>query len=854
MRVYSEPRSPVISTSASLLVLLTASSLLLAGRLTATEEPESSSIAPPQLQVEQRSSPPINPNLVIHFDEYPLGTPITNQYAGLGIVFGGDAPFPSGDTSNPTSPVLSGSPRFRGAIEGRFVEPGFPERDAVVSSFSLDAGYFDEIGSVRLTWYDQEGHLLGQRAGSQFGIQTLNVSGGGIHRFRIEIINTEPAGFAIDNFSFVRSGSASLLFRENLPYTKEGSWGSISFSIPGWDHVALALNDVVYESHPGYEPGTYRSANGTVTAPIMRDNGVQAQHKVATFLHDSRSASTPVVETEQLFIDATLGQKMATQIQSKLAAPYPNVLWEFLVNVLGLGPSPLSPLQQKGGSGAFTCSGLVEWAAEKANHHGGRGFVPNSLESFTVLGPNLIPPLVTLYEVPLLSPQLLHYMVKFDDLIGSAPHWLQGFFDPVDFLVIDPRGRRLGYSHATGELREIPGAFYSGDGAFEQFAIPDPLPGIYRFEFHGLGATANGAVQAGGRVGSISRPIAGNETLIAQFTVDQAPGGRGDLDRDGDVDNLDRGALLGRLNSFPLEFSDPADVDANGIINQADVNILGQICSRPGCQNGAGAPCLASPTSTCLQRGRFQVSLSWKDFLGNTGDAEVLPVGSQDSGLFWFFQPNNWEALVKVLDGCAINNRFWVFAAATTNVEYTLRVSDSVTGQTREYHNPLGVKSPAITDVQAFSTCSASFSPVEHPSMRSAVEFLPSLTEPVVVEKAGSCVAGDTVLCLQNGRFEVKVDWQDFGGHAGSGHAVQPRSTDSGMFWFFDPNNWEQLVKVLDGCGVNGKYWVFAAATTNVAYTLRIEDHLTGAVKVYRNPLGNAAATIGDVEAFGGCS
>ena len=33
--------------------------------------------------------------------------------------------------------------------------------------------------------------------------------------------------------------------------------------------------------------------------------------------------------------------------------------------------------------------------------------------------------------------------------------------------------------------------------------------------------------------------------------------------------------------------------------------------------------------------------------------------------------------LIKVLDGCTVNNRFWVFAAATTNFEYRLRVTDS---------------------------------------------------------------------------------------------------------------------------------------------------------------------------------
>jgi hypothetical protein len=61
--------------------------------------------------------------------------------------------------------------------------------------------------------------------------------------------------------------------------------------------------------------------------------------------------------------------------------------------------------------------------------------------------------------------------------------------------------------------------------------------------------------------------------------------------------------------------------------------------------------------------------------------------------------------MVKVLDGCASNGHYWVFAAATTNVEYTLRVTDVLTGDVREYLNPLGNSSPAVTDTAAFAGC-----------------------------------------------------------------------------------------------------------------------------------------------------
>ncbi len=45
-----------------------------------------------------------------------------------------------------------------------------------------------------------------------------------------------------------------------------------------------------------------------------------------------------------------------------------------------------------------------------------------------------------------------------------------------------------------------------------------------------------------------------------------------------------------------------------------------------------------------------------------------MPVSSPDSALFWMFAPGNWEVLVKVLDGCASNGRYWILSAGATDV------------------------------------------------------------------------------------------------------------------------------------------------------------------------------------------
>ena len=298
-------------------------------------------------------------------------------------------------------------------------------------------------------------------------------------------------------------------------------------------------------------------------------------------------------------------------------------------------------------------------------------------------------------------------------------------------------------------------------------------------------------------------------------------------------------------------------------------------CYRLRARNGAGEsaysneacasievpidPCFPGPTTLCLWGDRFRVEVSWRDFDGGTGSGTVLPFGSIESGLFWYFSEDNWEMLIKVLDGCGLNDRFWVFAAATTDVEYTLEVTDTWTGQTSTYTNPLGVSAAAITDSDAFGTCGASPPaasswaglPSTSANMSTSTWHNPALS--AVVDAKGICVQNETMMCLNQGRFKVEVAWQDYVGATGSAKVVPVGSDDSGLFWYFSPDNWEMLIKVLDGCGINDRYWVFSAATTDVAYTLRVTDTLTDVVREYHNTLGNAADAITDTEAFMTC-
>ncbi len=111
----------------------------------------------------------------------------------------------------------------------------------------------------------------------------------------------------------------------------------------------------------------------------------------------------------------------------------------------------------------------------------------------------------------------------------------------------------------------------------------------------------------------------------------------------------------------------------------------------------------AGPSSTLLlHHGRFEATVTWHAFDGSSGVGRVVPGSSRDSGLFWFFGPDNWELLVKVLDGCAVNGAFWVLGAGGTNVEFTVEIEDVLTHQTWTYTNPSGHPAGSFFDTTAF--------------------------------------------------------------------------------------------------------------------------------------------------------
>ncbi|MEM7582461.1 MAG: carboxypeptidase regulatory-like domain-containing protein, partial [Acidobacteriota bacterium] len=259
------------------------------------------------------------------------------------------------------------------------------------------------------------------------------------------------------------------------------------------------------------------------------------------------------------------------------------------------------------------------------------------------------------------------------------------------------------------------------------------------------------------------------------------------------------------------------------------------------------ANCVPSATELCLAGGRFRVEATWQNQVMATGDGRSVGL-TGDTGYFWFFDPDNVELVVKVLDACLDFDRFWVFAGGLTDVGVVLTVTDTLTGARRVYDNTVGTPFAPVLDTDAFTTCSDGAA-AGRDELRLPVPFTP--LDEILQQELGHVPPKN--LSLNDGRFNVRAVWATDGASETAEAVVL--TDDTGYFWFFDADNVEVVVKVLDACGLLGfdNFWVFAAGLTDVEVTLTVTDTLSGQVQVYQNPLGSPFQPIQDTAAFDTC-
>lgn len=197
----------------------------------------------------------------------------------------------------------------------------------------------------------------------------------------------------------------------------------------------------------------------------------------------------------------------------------------------------------------------------------------------------------------------------------------------------------------------------------------------------------------------------GTPLVGARYQQELAPGvaeDRGEIVSIGQTMTVPAGTFHNILEITDTNPLDPEEEDAKFyalgvVLIQDEVEKLVEIVDPP---------CRPDDTTLCLSDGRFKVQAAWREPRGATGMGHTN-THSDDSGSFWFFGPENSEVMVKLLDACALEGfgNFWFFAAGMTNVEVTLTVTDTRTGEMESYRNQLNRPFEPVLDTAAFTTC-----------------------------------------------------------------------------------------------------------------------------------------------------
>jgi hypothetical protein len=110
----------------------------------------------------------------------------------------------------------------------------------------------------------------------------------------------------------------------------------------------------------------------------------------------------------------------------------------------------------------------------------------------------------------------------------------------------------------------------------------------------------------------------------------------------------------------------------------------------------------SNSTELCLQ-GHLFASASFRN--GPIGSAETpaqtVEISSFTSGLFWFFSADNWEVMVKTVDGCGTNNHLWTFITSDTSLFFRVTVTDAQGSGQKIYFNYPSLSPFSILDTSS---------------------------------------------------------------------------------------------------------------------------------------------------------
>lgn len=147
-------------------------------------------------------------NATITFSEFPVGTVISNQYAGQGVLFSPgnitqSLPIIASDSDMPNTPVLSPQPPYAGDFWMQFT--------VSTNNVQFLSGYWNVVGTGIIDVYDPGMNFLASLSNTTTGPELISITGlGTIGYIHFNSLN-DPSGADIDNLVVPEPATLCLL-------------------------------------------------------------------------------------------------------------------------------------------------------------------------------------------------------------------------------------------------------------------------------------------------------------------------------------------------------------------------------------------------------------------------------------------------------------------------------------------------------------------------------------------------------------------------------------------------------------------------------------------------------------------
>ncbi|HKH48363.1 MAG TPA: M12 family metallo-peptidase [Thermoanaerobaculia bacterium] len=142
----------------------------------------------------------------------------------------------------------------------------------------------------------------------------------------------------------------------------------------------------------------------------------------------------------------------------------------------------------------------------------------------------------------------------------------------------------------------------------------------------------------------------------------------------------------GQAKTYQNTAGDCGGIDQGAFPGGVGVDLLAPPSSATGRAVAAAAGCRSSGQELCLDD-RFTVKVDWRNPGNGTSGQGVAVPFSKLTGAFHFGQASNLELMAKIIDQGDRIDFFW---GALSDLEYTINVTDTLTGQVKTYRNAAG--------------------------------------------------------------------------------------------------------------------------------------------------------------------